>query len=100
MLVKLEGGMGKITGSILCPPQSKVKTDRKFSFWEQSQRNDIAEVDCGVFSVTVGMAIKIQEASPSLTLCEALSFILPLRILRLIGKEVRESHTDAAGMIL
>lgn len=61
MLLKLEGWTGKITGSILCSPQMKVKTDTKFSFWEQSQKNDTAEADCSVFSVTVGTATNIQQ---------------------------------------
>lgn len=29
-----KGKMGKMTGSIHCSPKSKLKTDRKISFWE------------------------------------------------------------------
>ena len=69
-----KGVMGRITGSIYCSPKSTLKADRKISFWEQSQRNDMAEVDSSVLSNE--MRSNIQQV-PTHARQEAGSFIPP-----------------------
>ena len=88
--------MGKITGSIDCSPKSTLKADRKISFWEQSQRNDVAEVDG---SVLFKRDEKQHSASanPCPTGGGVLIFIPPFLILWLMGNE---NHKDSAEMAL
>ena len=88
--------MGKITGSIDCSPKSTLKADRKISFWEQSQRNDVAEVDG---SVLFKRDEKQHSASanPRPTGGGVLIFIPPFLILWLMGNE---NHKDSAEMAL
>lgn len=45
-----EGVMGRSTGSIYCSPKSAPKSWQKNFLQEQSQRNDMAEVDSSVLS--------------------------------------------------
>ena len=54
MLIKVEGNNGKNSTFFFCSPKSKLKTDTTFSFWEQSQRNWVAEAEASVLYVTVG----------------------------------------------